>query len=162
MKRGSKILLSLWIIILSACALATVPKPESFERKQIFPFPFAKTWASTVEVMADGEWPVESIEKDSGLITTEFVNTGSDVGNKYTDCPLGPRGVTGFSQRRGKLSILVKSISENDTSVRINTHFEAFKGGGSLLGGEAGWMLCNSTGLVEMDIFNKIKATLGN
>lgn len=154
MKRGLMVVLSFSFVLLTSCV--TVPKPESFDKQQQFGAPSNKTWASIVEILSDSKWPIESIEKDSGLLTTAFVNMGHDA-DKYTDCPTL---LSIISQRRGKLSIFVKSASENETSVKINTHFEGFNE--EILSKQSRWVICNSTGKLEREIFTKIKESPGN
>ena len=151
-----------------------VMQPEDFEDSQTFSASFDKIWEALVDSISDMEFPIESIEKDSGLITTGFVNLGEFhietpqsnawkrdwTTHPYVTCDskdcLDIPGTV-----RGKLSCVV---TENDAGVRIrvNTHFEGQKKRTNFatMASTYDWVNCNSTGEVEAMIFAKVQVYL--
>ncbi len=141
--------LFLFALILTSCYAA--PKPEDFEKTMTVNEPFEVTWEVIVEIMANGEWPIESIERESGLITTSFVQMGAF--EDYADCGKDMLGVDTTMRLRCKINVYVKPVAEGHVDIRINTHFEGASSSGS-------YGNCNSTGKLEAELFQSIQESL--
>jgi len=138
-------------------ACVAPPRPETFQKDKVVNYPFDETWSAIVEALAEEEWPIESIEKESGLITTRFVNIGKG-GNNYADCGSTIFGKAERSDFRCKLNVFARPIQNNNTNVRINIHIEGWTGTWASSNGD--WEICNSTGKYEERLFSRILTIL--
>jgi hypothetical protein len=113
---------------------------------------FNKTWAAVVDVLSAHNFPVESIERESGLVTTDWVSLG--YGTKTCSCPGSILAV--FSNHRMKVSVFVKVAGEG-TSFRIRCHFEGFDS--NIM---KQWTTCNSLGVTEKTLSENILKVAGS
>jgi hypothetical protein len=102
-------------------------------------------------------YPVKAIEKESGLITTEFVSLPAGYNNvNQTQWILSPEGfLTTWDGLRMNLSILANEVEPGKTQVTIHTHFEAFENNVS-----KSWIVCQSNGSLENQILDKVASGL--
>jgi hypothetical protein len=167
-------------LVLAGCAVSTQDPclyemlPEEFDDSATFSASFDNVWEALVDSVSDMEFPIEHIDKDSGIVNTDFVDlgrfrieaAGSSASNpewtahpyvtcKSEDCLDLPGTI------RGRFGCVV---TENDRGVRIrvDTHFYGQKQGKHPLinYGPPEWEKCNSTGQVEALIFEKVRAYL--
>ena len=68
------------IIISSGCAMQPVVQTPPLETSRILPYSKDKVWASTVKVVSQ-KLPIQVIEKDSGLISTQTAQLPLGYGN---------------------------------------------------------------------------------
>ena len=61
------------LLLITGLAFAQTTNSRTFEE------PYDSVWSAVVEALSDGGLPVKYIDKDSGLITTEFVRFGDVV-----------------------------------------------------------------------------------
>jgi hypothetical protein len=115
-------------------------KPPEIENQQTFPEDFDKVWTALVETLSDQQWPLETIDKASGLVTTK---TMTDSKGETMVC------ATKFDEaHRTSLNLFVKK-SEGGTRVKVNATFRAIR--------EDATILCFSSGVIEKTIFDGIK-----
>lgn len=148
LKRLQIHLLAAGILLSMGCY--TAPRMEQFQKQREIYKPFTEVWDAVVESLADSEMPVESIERESGLITTDMVSV-----SPY-ECSCMKGLLITSTQWRGKLNVYVKTVSDTSTTVKINTHFEAFDSQTT-----KSWFACNSTGKVEAIFFRRLAELLG-
>ena len=91
------------------------------------------------------------MEKESGLISTSFVVAG--LGHGYESC--SKNALMTLANTRIKLNAFVKSSSPNSATVTINSHIEGLI---KPMSGIGNWENCNSTGVLERELFAKIRA----
>ena len=140
------------VIAAALCSCYAAPKPETFEKSRISSRSFDDVWRAAIAVVTEEEWPIQVIEKESGIITTDFVIMGGNV-HEDIDCGKSMYGteIRLIADRvRCKLSIHITRVGES-TQLRLNTHIEAYY---------EGWQNCNSTGAIEAQIFEMIDAEL--
>jgi len=134
---------------------ATVPVRPTIQDTQIINAPFDKVWEALVATLAEMGLPIESIEKESGIVTTDFVIFASGLA---TEKVLGKVAVYPtsllyiWSTARYKLSIFAIKKGEDATKVKITTHIEAYESNVT-----HNWMVCYSKGVIEKRIFESIK-----
>jgi len=136
-------------ILLVGCI--TTPPPRPITNTEIFQSSFGKVWGATVAAFAEKTLPIESIDKESGLITTKMVRTrrGLEIAVIPATWALG--------NTRFTLNLFAKPAGNQSTSIQINTHIEVNKSG--LLGTD-GWRVVPSKGVLEQEILDSIKAKL--
>jgi hypothetical protein len=149
-----KLLLVLPMILLFGCATPQPPPPVP---EVTFEAPFDKVWAGVVREISD-EYPLQVIEKQSGVLQSQMVNIGSGL---MTETTLRRYGIspgvllTTWSSARCSLSVFVKSVDEKHTSVRIRAHLEGFEDNVT-----KSWQAWPSRAVLEQQLLNKISATL--
>lgn len=136
------------LVFLIGCATSPV-KPPVVKDTEIFQAPFNRVWKATVATIANMALPVESIEKESGLLTTRFIRFSLTELNRIAQTPRTFLGV--WSTGRYTLSIFVSSTSKDTTKVKITTHIEAFESNVTKT-----WHVCYSKGILERQILNSI------
>ena len=130
---------------------------QSSER---FPAPYDKVWAATVGALADDGAPIQAIEKESGLITTQFVQfaSGLNADKQLATIAYKPQGA-GFlsiwSMGRYTLSLHVTKETDSTSVVKVTPHIEAYERNVT-----NAWHVCDSNGNLERRTFRTISAKL--
>jgi uncharacterized lipoprotein len=140
---------------LTGCAPQQV-RPVAFDVQKTFPSGFDKVWAALMESTMDLGYPVESVEKESGILTTSFVNIGQLPPKEYCNCSGGFFAVV--SETRMKMSIFVRAINGNETIVKLNAHIEGWTE--NVLAKKKDWAMCTSTGVLETDLLSRLEKFL--
>jgi hypothetical protein len=100
------------------------------------------------------KFPVQAIEKDSGLISTQFVNMPVGFNNmgveRYAYQPSG--FLYTWSGLRMTMRIMAVESEPNQTMISINAHYEAYESNFS-----HSWMVIRSNGAVENRILTNIE-----
>ncbi len=119
-------------------------KAPEIENQTEFTASFDDTWSAMIETLSDGKWQIESIDKNSGLITTR---AAVDHGGSTMVCS------TAFDRdHKTWLNIFVKK-TEKGTRVKVNATFHAIR--------EDEVITCYSNGTIEKEIFEGIKKAIG-
>lgn len=113
-----KLALGLLLIVTMGCA--TAPKPRTIENAFHFDRTYDEIWTAVMESMADLNLPIATLEKDSGLIATDWIGFGYD--KQVCDC--GGAGIAIDHERQGKFNIFVKKGAAGGVEVKINTVFQ--------------------------------------
>jgi hypothetical protein len=149
------------------CILAAIPllltgcvTPQQVVQptSRVFSAPKEKVWPAIVsEIGLD--YPVKAVEKDSGLITTEFVSVPAGYNNEgMSQWVLPPGGfLSTWDGLRVTLSAVVEEVEPGKTQVNLRAHYEAFESNVS-----KSWIICQSNGNLENQIFDKIAARLNS
>jgi len=107
--------------VLTGCATIP-PKAVTYEQKQrVYNFNFDTTWSKISELISKENLPIKAIDKNSGIINTDFVQTSLDQVDKGNFLGLGI-----LVKARYTLSFFVTQIDETHTKVIINSHIEHF------------------------------------
>jgi hypothetical protein len=144
--------------LLLACALAltlgcaTAPKPRTIENAFHFDNSYDEIWTAVMESMADLNLPIQTLEKVSGLIATDWIGFGYD--KEVCDC--GGSGIAIDHERRGKFNIFVKQGAAGGVEVKINTVFQVQRE----LMHEFSTVNCYSTGSLEAQLKTLISQKL--
>lgn len=148
-------LLATMILIVSC---ATVPKtPLQAQRTSaVIPAPKDKVWPLLVSEVGLN-YPVQAIEKESGLLTTQFVQMPVGFNNMYMERYVFPPGgfLATWGGLRMNLQIMVIETEPGKTMITINAHYEAFESNVS-----KSWIVARSNGSVENQILTSIEQKL--
>lgn len=154
--------MKIFIVFLLACTLtgcisAQMRDTTYYTNRDInFPKDFNSCWQNLLDVLSDGNAPIVTIEKESGILITEFVSINKDSLIGYAMVPYGIMG-TGYTEGKYKLNIRVKKIADNITNVKINAHIEGFYG----IVQPYGWHALESRGVLEVGILQQLASILG-
>ena len=90
-------------------------------------------WTSLIEYSSKSFFSIKNIEKESGLLTLnfgsgepeKFVNCGiiNSPGIRYKGSYIGAIERTGYVDLNGVMNIFVKPITNNSTSITVNTRY---------------------------------------
>lgn len=129
------------LLLLASCASA--PKTYDFDPTAQYSAPFDRTWDSVIQIFAERNWPISTLEKDSGIIVTDWV--GFSEQEEVADCGT-PGGLSHIGDRRMRFNVYVQRQDNGGSHLRVNTRTEAYICTGSNCGN---WYACNSTGKLE-------------
>lgn len=119
--------------------------------------PFDDVWAAVVASLAERDFTIEAIEKESGLITTKHmifldgIYTQREL-ERVATMPSNPLAT--WVQARLSINVFVKAAA-GGTKVKITTNIEAYDSNVSKR-----WHPCYSKGVIEQQIFDQIRASL--
>lgn len=142
------------IMILSLVGCATAPKQHVITNSFDYERDFDTVWTAVVEVFAEMNYPIDNMEKDSGLITTDWLSLAGTGNDDYCDC--GGLGLTTEDARQGKFNVFVKKGSGGAT-VRVNCLFRQTRS----FGGSSSTVNCVSTGNLEARVNQLISEKCG-
>lgn len=95
---------------LTGCISAQMRDTTYYSNRDInFPKDYNSCWQNLLDVLSDGNEPIVTIEKESGILVTEFVSIIQDSLIRYARVPYGIMG-TGYSEGKYKLNIRVKKF----------------------------------------------------
>ncbi len=158
----TKFYLSVLLAVFLATGCASAPKqaaPAFKDDTAFYLARFDKVWDTVVTTLNAESIPIDSIDKGRGVITTKFVNYSVGPQAHYeieaiAEKPSAAR-LAIWSQAGYTLSILVTSINDMSTKVKITAHIEAYDRNVS-----QEWHECISKKTLEGNIIEKIRAQL--
>ena len=122
----------------------------SYERDRTFLCPFDTVWRMTMRVLTDREEPISAIEKESGIIVTDFVLFYEGHFGK-TVLPMGALEIV--KQGRYKLNIVAQEVG-GKTLVSVRAHIEKLSK--VFMEDYYTWKPVRSGGLIENEILEQI------
>lgn len=145
------------------CSGYTPPKTYNVVNETTISKSFDVVWEKTIEWFATHNTPIKIMDKNSGLITTDYNLTVEMAGN-YMDCGEGGSAYYVFASSNQKLenpmgnfNVLIKKVDENNTKATINVFFSCLLNtytsttyGTSPSSSEK--INCNSKGVLERQI----------
>ena len=111
---------------------------------------FDNVWSAVIEYFVAAGLPIATIQKDSGLIVTEWMNAENTTGQleNKTICDCGPAYAhTVLPWTRGKFSVFVKRLDDGASEMRVSCTFQQYRAPDQ--GGRGEVVGCNSTGSLE-------------
>jgi len=150
--RKKTFLFVLFAAMVMTIGCATMPEPVEYRRTSaVFSAPKNKVWPLLVAEVGLN-YPVQAIEKESGLLTTQFVQMRG-YRNQYI-YPLGGF-LAVYEGLRMNLRIMAIEPEPGKTKVTINAHYEVYESNVS-----KSWKVARSNGSVEDDILTGIEQNL--
>jgi hypothetical protein len=126
---GFQYLLSilLLIVLFASCAAPVYVKPEPIvvEKERVIHKSFDTTWQNAVEWFATHNMPIKNLDKNSGLISTEYSLSMAEAA-QYMNCGSGESNFSGkveLDNHTGNFNVLLKKIGDHSTKVIINAFF---------------------------------------
>lgn len=132
--------------VVFATASATAPAKHNVQKSAKIGHDYDTTWAAVIDVFSDRGWAIANMEKDSGLITTDWMNLGDDESN-VADCGSAP--LAAFKVTQVRFNVRVKG-GDGGSSVTVNTKFRQERKFDST--SQSAIVDCESTGLIEGEI----------
>ncbi len=158
MRKNGFIFVILAVMVLMV-GCATVPKaPLQAQRTSaLIPAPKERVWPLLVAEVGLN-YPVQAIEKDSGLLSTQFVQMPVGFNNRGMKRYIFPPGgfLATWAGLRMSMRIMAIESEPGKTMVTINAHYEAFEDNVS-----KSWRVARSNGAVENQILTSIEQKLG-
>jgi hypothetical protein len=147
-------ILGLICFFIYSCAVA--PAPRQIKNTFFIEKSFDDVWTAVIETFAEMTLPIMNMEKDSGLITTDWIDFTGSKGKEYCDC--GKLGINIEIKRIGKFNVFVKKLN-NACEIRITCSYQQIYEPISFSGKAVSQYKrdCISTGKLEADMFNLIK-----
>jgi hypothetical protein len=145
------------LLPLAACVSPAVQAPAAPPRTATtFNAPKDKVWPLIIAEVGL-TYPVQALEKESGLITTSFVSLPVGFGNRLAGQWILPPGgfLATWNGLRMSMKILAVETEPGKTLVKINCHYEAFENNV-----QKTWVVAQSNGSVENAILTKLEAQL--
>jgi hypothetical protein len=153
------LLVFLAAFLMAGCASAPKQATTLQDDTAFYLARFDKVWDTVIMTLREESIPIDSIDKNRGVIITKFVNYA--VGpqahhelDKIAEKPSAAR-LAIWSQAGYTLSILVTPISDMSTKTKITAHIEAYDRNVS-----QEWHECLSKGVIESSIIEKIRTQL--
>jgi hypothetical protein len=143
-------------LILWGC-MAKAPQARTIVNTFPIQGSFDPLWQAVIETFADLNLPIDNMEKDSGLITTDWIDFTGQTNEGYCDC--GKLGVDREENREGKFNVFVKRIDAISCEVKVNCVYQQKHY--SPLDGKSYTRQCISTGILEAGIFDLIRSKVG-
>ena len=153
--------LALGLFCLFFISCATAPAPRQIVKAFTIEASFDEIWQAVIESFADMNLPIMNIEKDSGLITTDWeIYPRGKAGNVYCDC--GGLGLNVEIERRGRFNVFVKRLTENSCELKVNCIYNQTIQP-AMAKGSTGITRrnCVSTGKLEAEMFELVKSKIG-
>jgi len=153
-----KKVLFLLVVCFYLFGCGSLPEPRIITNKFTINEDYDFIWTAIIETLSDLQLPIQTIEKDSGLIATDWIPFTKEAGKEYAD--YGKLGLLEHADTlEGKFNIFVKKITETSCEVRVNCTFE--QSTRNLEGDFVRRAPCVSTGVLEADIYNSILEKVG-
>ena len=103
-------LLALLAWIMTGCATVPVAK-QPIQTTRIYNADYDAVWKAVVSVLIKDKQPIKLLEKESGVVTTDFVlEKGA--------------GALGLWDRRYTLNILVSKITDESTQLQVSVYMQ--------------------------------------
>ena len=153
-------ILFLGLICLMVYGCATAPAPRQIVKAFTIESSLDDVWIAVIDTFAEMNLPIANMEKDSGLITTDWeIYPRGKAGNVYCDC--GGLGLNVEIERRGRFNVFVKRLTENSCELKVNCIYNrtiqpAFAKGSDGITSRN----CISTGKLEAMMFEIVKSKL--
>lgn len=117
-------LITVFVISCSAPVHKT-PVVHFVEKERTISKSFDTVWQSAVEWFATHNTPIKNIDKNSGLLSTEYSLSLKEAA-KFMDCGMGEsnfKGKVELVKPTGNFNLLVKKADESLTKVTVNVFF---------------------------------------
>ncbi len=148
------VLVCLLVVAVAGCASA----PPTYEFNPVVNIEgtFDVVWASVVEYFAIGNLPIKTIEKDSGLIVSDWMDAGEPGLGKEdkTFCNCGGAGLNTQHWTRGKFSVFVKKVESGKMDLRVTCTYQQRRS----FSDSYSTVNCNSTGALENQLHAYVEA----
>lgn len=133
---------------IAGAASATAPKAHKVTATRGVNYSFESTWTALIDVFADRNWAIDNLDKESGIVTTDWMSLG-DEAERYADC--GSSGLSTVEATQIKFNVRVKGDASAST-VSVNTKFRQQRRFDS----NVAVVDCSSTGAVESEVQRQV------
>ncbi len=112
--------------------------------------PFERTWNAVIDVFAEKNIPIATLDKASGFIVADaqFVGASAKDAAEWADC--GKYGIRTIPVTAGKYNVVVRSVDEHSATVKVTVKWAGDLGGTAYE--------CVTKGVWETDFEKDIKS----
>lgn len=142
------------VLLLALAGCVTAPKQYEYQKKWNISSSFDSTWQALIDIFVEEEWHFDNVEKDSGVITTEWLVLFDDNETTYAD--YGSCGLMIPIEDQVRFNVLVRRTASTST-LEINAKFRQFR----QLSDTIRYYNGNSKGALEREIYEKVSKRLG-
>ncbi len=148
--------LVLTVFVLTGCA-GRVVLPPAPQIKEIVKSDYNTVWEAVIQLFAERNWSIKTIEKVSGVIRSERLRVPLDhLHSKSFTCQK-----SGFlateAYKTVEITIFAREKSDNRTELLITTRSQKL----DYYGQNSWWMDCVSLGDIETEVRNEIVSRAG-
>jgi hypothetical protein len=156
MKKVNCISFLVALVLLSGCLTTQKITSQPQSTSMTFEASKNKVWDLLLEEIGLS-YPIVAIERESGLLTTSFVDIDAGWGNRNMSLYVYPPKMflATWDGLRMKMNILVTEAVKGKTHVRIRTHYEAFETNLT-----KSWKVCQTNGSIENNALTSIRSKL--
>ena len=149
-------LVALIVVSLSSCM--SFPEQQDIQRNFEFSEPSDIVWEGIMHYLASNEIPIQTLEKDRGIVHAEKTDQLSRKDDKFAECPHKLIDLVGTRDRLMKVNIFVSTLKPDTTTVTIDLKFSKvyFSTGVLRKRGTTKILDCVSTGIGEQAIYESI------
>jgi len=140
------------IVLVASTACATAPVVRDIESLANYRgVSFAEAWDLVVGEFASRGWTIDNLERDSGIITSEWASAEGDLYGSYRDC--GTAGFrANFSNYQGRFNVTVRE-TDDGVAVTVNSSWRVTRNSANSIG----IVPCLSTGVLERDFHRALR-----
>lgn len=141
------------LVLMTGCATVPSAPVQAQRTSAVILAPKDKVWPLLVAEVGLN-YPVQAIEKESGLLATQFVQMPVGFNNSGMERYVFPPGgfLATWAGLRMNMRIMAIESEPGKTMVTINAHYEAFENNVSKR-----WMVARSNGSVENQILTSVE-----
>jgi len=111
------------------------------------PCNFDQAWSATVQLFAENGWPIATLERDSGIIVSDWVDIGT--GGEYSDCGSAPLAIV--VGREAKFNVFIRDAASGP-SMTVNASFRELRS----FNEQTAYSDCTSLGVLEAKLHSDI------
>ncbi len=140
------------VVLVASTACAGAPVARDFDDLADYrAVSFTEAWDIVVDMSGDLNWVIDTMDRNSGMITTEWTSNDDD---SYRDC-----GSPGFratdSDHAGRFDVAVRE-TDNGVSIRVTTSWRVIRNSANSIS----VVECLSTGLLERALHDEVRRRL--
>lgn len=154
-----KLLALLSLVVLSGCATGKRAVEKPVEKTKSFTQSYDAVWSKIIKHFSSKSYSIKSLEKASGIISTDSLSVDSVQDKKYFDC--GNYTIMGTEvpmYGKGSFNVFVEKVSDKETKVTVNTLATVVNDKPGSTGAMGSLTLnCYSTGALEQQMFEALK-----
>jgi len=136
------------LLTVAICACGSPPRVHEFDRSITIAASYEEVWEAVIEMFASRNTPIATLERESGIITTEVMSTTADQG--FADC--GGSGLNTFRNMTGRYNLFVREAVDG-IAVQMNTNWNTQVWLGNNYNGSRE---CTSTGRFETAFLSQL------
>lgn len=138
-------------LVLTLCLVscATAPQVHEFQKTWTVQSSYDKTWSATVQLFAEHGWPISTLEKDSGIIVSDWVRLNAAEAAEFADS--GNSGLAYVRSREAKFNVFIQDAGSSP-SLTVNTSFREQRSFDT----QVWYQECTSLGVLEAKVYGEI------
>ena len=143
--------LILTVFVLAGCA-GHVVLPPAPQTKEIIESDYDTVWEAVIQLFAETNWSIKTIEKASGVVRSERLNIPTNnPRSKNFECQKSG-WLASEAYKTVEITIFIRKRSENRTELMINTRSQKL----DYYGQDSWWVDCVSLGDIETEVKDAI------